>query len=228
MANLGGSDKLGSSVKADEKSESRFWSWLRRTFLTGLLVIAPVAITAWILNALLGGLDASLGRLLARAFGIQIPLLGLFSLVLLILLTGVVARNIFGRELLRLANRILARIPLVNKIYNASQQIIDVILGKQQRLFRQVVLVEYPRKGVYVMGFVTSTSRGEVQDRTGGTVVNVFVPTTPNPTSGFLLFVPEAELTPLEMSVEDGIKLVISGGAVVPAVPDAVPERIEG
>jgi uncharacterized membrane protein len=145
---------------------------------------------------------------------------GVAIFFLVILLVGVFATNVIGKRMISIGERILARIPLVNKIYAAVQQISSAFLGSKSSIFSTVVLIEYPRKGVYSLGFVTSVAKGEVQHKTAQQVVGVFVPTTPNPTSGLLVFIPEGDLIRLDMSPEDGLKLVISGGVFTPAFGD--------
>ena len=127
-----------------------------------------------------------------------------------------------GRALIRLGERLVARMPFVRGIYSASKQIIETVVGQKETSFREVVLMEFPRKGVWTIGFITGVTKGEIQRLVEDECVNVFVPTTPNPTGGYLMFVPRRELIPLEMSVEDGIKLVVSCGIVIPADPRAI------
>lgn len=198
----------------------RIGARFRRAFITGILVMTPLVGTIWILYGLFDKVDGLLGALITRFLGRPVPGLGLMLLVLLVFATGIFARNFIGRRMIRLSNRVLYRIPLFNRIYIALKQIFEVFLGERTTIFQRVVLFEYPRKGVYAIGFVTSESGGEIQQRTARTMINVFLPTTPNPTSGFLLFLAEEDLIPLDMSVEEGIKLVISGGAVT---PDTIP-----
>ena len=129
---------------------------------------------------------------------------------------GAIAAGFLGRCLIGLGERILNRMPVVRSIYGASKQILETVLSTQSDAFREVVLVEYPRKGLWVLGFVTGATKGEVKDMISEQTVNVFIPTTPNPTSGFLLFCPNKDITYLDMSVEDAVKLVVSGGIVTP------------
>ncbi len=147
--------------------------------------------------------------------------LTLVGLVALVTVVGVVAHNVFGRQIISLGERILARIPIFNKIYLAVKQISEAFIGRHRTVFKKVVMVEYPRKGLFVIGFQTAESRGEIQGKTGETMVNVFLPTSPNPTSGMLIIVPKKDIVELDMTVEDGMKMVISGGAVAP-------EEVEG
>jgi uncharacterized membrane protein len=207
----------------DSRAKTRKFSalkWIgarfRRTFLTGILVITPLAVTLWILYGVFVKADGLLGEVITQVLGRPVPGLGILLLVILVMVTGIFARNFVGRRLIRWGNLILYRIPLFNRIYIALKQIFEVFLGERKTVFQRVVLFEYPRPGIYAIGFVTSKSEGEIQLRTEQKVINVFLPTTPNPTSGFLLFIPEEDIIPLDMSVEEGIKLVISGGAVTP------------
>jgi uncharacterized membrane protein len=193
-----------------------FGKKLRQSFITGLLVITPLVISLWILYNIFEKADGLLGAIITRVIGRNVPGLGVILLVILIIAAGIFARNYVGRILINWGNLVLFRIPLFNKIYIALKQIFEVFLGERKTIFQRVVLFQYPRKGIYSVGFVTSESRGEIQTRTEQDLVNVFLPTTPNPTSGFLLFIPEEDLIELDMSVEEGIKLVISGGAVTP------------
>lgn len=197
----------------------RLVSWFKNRLLTGVVVMTPLALTVWLFYTLFIKLDGLLAVVVGRLVGKNIPGSGVVALILLTLLIGVFARNFFGGKLITLGNMILARIPLVSKIYGAIRQITEVFFGERKALFKQVVLFEYPRIGSYVLGFVTSRESGEVGSRLDEDLVNIFLPTTPNPTSGFLLFVPAKDVIFLDMSVEDGIKMIISGGAVVPQYP---------
>ncbi len=213
-------------VNSDKKTKRSIFGFfgkkLRQSFITGLLVITPLVISMWILYNIFEKADGLLGAIITRVIGRHVPGLGVILLIILIIVAGIFARNYVGRKLINWGNLVLFRIPLFNKIYIALKQIFEVFLGERKTVFQRVVLFQYPRKGIYSVGFVTSESRGEIQTRTEQDLVNVFLPTTPNPTSGFLLFIPEEDLIELEMSVEEGIKLVISGGAVTPYyVPDS-------
>jgi len=197
------------------------WKKLKKYFITGLLVLIPLVLTIFIIWKLFIAVDGLLqgfvSNLLAK---IGVPVTkygpGFVSVMLLILLTGLVARNFFGRKVIKLGEEILARIPLINRIYMAIQQISNAFLSEKREVFKKAILIEYPRKGIYSIGFFTQDTRGEVQERLDRDVVSVFLPTTPNPTSGFLLFVPKTDIIELDMSIEEALKLVISGGAIVP------------
>jgi uncharacterized membrane protein len=145
-----------------------------------------------------------------------IPGSGLIIVLAGLIIVGIAARNYLGGRLVKVWERILDRMPIVRSIYGATKQIMETIFSDKSEAFRDVVMFEFPRKGMWAIGFVTGESRGEVQEKTAQTVMNVFFPTTPNPTSGFLIFVPREDLVYLKMSVEDAIKLIVSGGIVTP------------
>jgi uncharacterized membrane protein len=206
------------------RGKRTFFQRMRGYFFTGLVALVPVALTGYIIWQLFWAIDGILRGVANKfliqnlGFGIgerQIPGVGFITLILFIILTGVLARNYFGRRLLLSGEKVLARIPFINKIYSAIQQIIQAIFSNKREVFKHAVLIEYPRRGIYSIGFYTQDTKGEVQERVSDDVVSVFLPTTPNPTSGFLLFVPKKEVIPLSMSIEDALKLVISGGAIV-------------
>ncbi len=192
------------------------FSALRRYFLTGIVAILPVGITAWVLVKFFLAVDGSVRPLLNRWVGFEIPGLGFVVTILFVLLIGVFASNLIGRQIISRLERFFAHVPLVSRIYIAVKQIGENVIGSRRNLFERVVLFEYPRRGSWAMGFVTSPHEGVLRHRTGKAFFHVFVPTTPNPTSGFLLFLPAEDLIELDISVEDGLKLVISGGAVTP------------
>lgn len=186
-------------------------------YALGLLMVIPTAVCVWVLWTVFVEVDNILGQLFRR-LEIDVPGLGFVTINLLILALGIVAGNVFGRQLIRIWEGLLKRIPLINKIYTASYQISEAFLGQQEkRIFSRVALVEFPQAGTYSVGFVTSTAVGEVQEKTRERVCSVFIPTTPNPTSGFLILKPEDSIINLEMSVEDAIKFVISAGSLTPA-----------
>jgi len=195
----------------------RLFLRLRSWFLTGLVVITPIGLTILILRWIFVRFDAILGELFQRLLGRQIPGLGLLALVLVILAAGLLARSLVGWQLIRFGQRAVARIPLVSNLYLGLQQILDVMFGGEARVFREVVLVEFPRAGLWALGFVTSEAPGELEERLGRPVVNVFVPTSPNPATGWFVCVPASDVVRLAMSVEDGVKMVISAGAYVPS-----------
>ena len=197
---------------------------LARYFVAGLLAFAPIGITIWAIMAIVARLDELLLPRLLSAFGLddapRIPLVGALFTLLVILLFGVIARHFFGWELVRLGERLLTRVPVARSIYGAVKQLLEAIfVSSSPTSFRRVVLIEYPRKGLYALAFTTGPARGIVQEATPQAMINCFVPTTPNPTSGFYLLVPEEELLEVDLSVEDAFKLVMSAGLVTPPSP---------
>ena len=198
---------------------------IRTYFITGVVVIAPVGITAWLIWLVVDLFDRTVVPLIPDAYnpsdvlGVSVPGVGVVVVLVLVTLIGALVTNFAGRFLIRFGERLLARVPVVRTVYGVLKQIFDAVLAQSANAFREVVLIEYPRRGIWVIGFVTSRTRGEVRRVTEDDMVNVFLPTTPNPTSGFLLFVPRRDCIPLDMTVEEGVKLVISGGIVSP--PDA-------
>lgn len=190
---------------------------LRRYFIAGLIVILPFAVTLNVLLWALRLLDGLLGQMFVPLVGRAVPLLGLAALVLLIITTGMLATNVLGRRLVAWFDRLMLRIPMARSIYAATKQLSDGLFQERRAAFRRAVLIEWPRRGLYTVGFVTGESRGETQAKTPERVLNVFVVSTPNPTTGFLVLVPEDQVIPLEMSVEDALKLVMSGGIVGPS-----------
>jgi len=193
----------------------------QRYLVAGLLVWVPAGITFLILKLVVDLMDQTL-LLLPEHYrpeyllGFRIPGLGIVLTVLVVFLTGMLAANLVGRRLLRVWDATVQRIPLVRSIYGGAKSFTEVILGDTGQSFKQVVLIEYPRKGLYSIGFLTATELAEVQARTSEDVVCVFVPTTPNPTSGFILLVPRQDLVYLDMDVEAAVKMVVSLGVVVP------------
>ncbi len=199
---------------------------LRAYFLAGVLITAPPAITAYLAISFLHWVDAGVGRLVPTRYNpdtylpFSVPGIGLLLVIVFLTLAGWSARNLFGRFLLRTSEALLARMPVVSGIYATLKQVFHTAMAGGSRAFREVVLLEYPRPGLWVMGFVTGSTQGEVQARLPSETVSVFVPTTPNPTSGFLLFVPRRDLVVLDMSVEEAIKLVVSAGMITPRAPE--------
>lgn len=190
---------------------------LRNYLIAGLLVILPVAVTIFVLVAIFRFLDNLLGPVFRYLLGENVPGLGLIAGIVLILMTGAMASNVLGRRVVGLFDRVMLRIPLARTIYAATKQVSDGLFQQNRAALKQAVLIEWPRQGIYSIGFVTGETRGEAQDKTRERVVNVFIISTPNPTTGFLCLVPESELIPLEMSLEDALKMVVSAGIVTPA-----------
>lgn len=203
----------------------KVFSWLksivRGYFLAGLLVIVPLGITFFVISAILKLMDRVLVMIPAKfhfhtSLPFKIPGLGLILFIILVLITGILVKNYFGRRIVDIGEYILSKIPLVRPIYVAAKQVIQAMFGDSQDAFKRVVLIEYPRKDIYGLAFVTGVARGELVKKKDQQMINVFVPTTPNPTSGFYLIVPEEDTIPLSMTVEDAFKLLISGGVVEP------------
>ena len=190
---------------------------LRRYFLVGIVVMAPVGLTAFVLAWVFQRIDAILGVPLQVAIGLRIPGLGFLLLAIFLVLVGWIVHLTAGRQLLRWWNHALARFPLTGRIYHAVSQIVQSVVAGRRRLFLRTVLVPYPIEGMWAVGFVTNENTPEVSRAVGVECANVFVPTTPNPTSGFLLVVPKSRLVEVDVSVEEAMKLVVSAGAVGPS-----------
>lgn len=188
---------------------------LRRYFFTGLIVIAPVGVTAVVLAWMFRTIDDILGQPL-QALGLNVPGLGFVLLLLAVTVVGWAVRLAAGRQLLHWWNEALARFPLTGRMYNAMSQIVQSVVGEQRRLFRRTVLIPYPTDGVWAVAFVTNEDAPVMSTVVGEPCVNVFVPTTPNPTSGFMLVVPKTRVLDTTITVEDAMKLIISAGAVSP------------
>jgi uncharacterized membrane protein len=189
----------------------------RKYFISGILILLPVMITISLILWIFEVVDnLFVTRIIYATTGIDIPGLGLVVTLLVILAVGALGTNIIGRRIIAFGENILDRIPLVNTIYKTLKQIVDSFGSRNKNAFQRPVLLEYPRKGIWAIAFVTGETEGEVQQKTSDQVINVFLPTTPNPTSGFLLMIPKQDTIPLEMSVEDAVKMIISAGVVTP------------
>jgi len=194
---------------------------LKNVFLAGLAVAIPVGLTIYIPIFLIDLMDGLLRVIPAglhpdQFLGFRIPGLGVIATLILIFIAGLIATSYAGGKFFRLAESLVDRIPLVRGIYQAIKQIVQTMVSKEGQSFKKVVLVEFPREGLFTAAFVTGTATGELREKTGGRCLNLFVPTTPNPTSGYYLIVPEESVTALEMSVEEAFKLIISGGMISP------------
>lgn len=194
---------------------------IRRYFVTGLLIWVPLAITAWVLSLIVGTLDQTLRLLPAAAhprntFGIDIPGAGVILTLLIIFVTGVLAANFIGQHLFQWWERLLARIPVVNSIYKSVKQVSDTLFSPSGNAFRKALLVQYPREGSWTIAFLTGQPGGDVVNHLKGDYVSVYVPTTPNPTSGFFLMMPKQDVVELDMSVDEALKYIISMGVVAP------------
>ena len=200
---------------------------IRRYLLAGLVVWLPILATLGILDFIIELLDKTISLLPVayrpeQLFGFYLPGFGVLLSLLLLLFTGIVATNLLGQRLMRWSESVLERIPLVRSIYNASKQVIQAIFSTNSQAFRKVLLVEYPRKGLWSIAFQTGVSNGLVTEHTGVEMVSIFIPTTPNPTSGFLMMVPKSDVVELKMSIDEALKYIISLGMMQPVVPTAI------
>ncbi len=204
-----------------------FGQRLRAYLFAGILVTAPIFITFYLAYVIVGFVDSKITPLIPAQYNPEtylpfaLPGLGLVVLILALILVGAVTASFFGRLWVRISDRLLSQMPVIRNVHSAVKQILETVLAQQSNAFREAVLIEYPRRGIWAIGFLTGKTKGEVQNLTEEDCINVFLPTTPNPTSGFLLFVPNKDIVRLDMNVEDAIKMVISGGIVTP--PDRRP-----
>lgn len=194
---------------------------LRRYLAAGLLVWVPLGITLLIIKFLVDLMDQTL-VLLPQALrpdtwlGVRIPGFGILLTAAIVLVTGIVVTNLLGRQLVRLGEAVLSRIPLVRTIYTSAKKITETIFSGTGKSFRKVVMVEYPRRGMWTLAFLTGDAPGEAETHTGEEMVNVFIPTTPNPTSGFVFIVPRKDIVELAMSTDEGLRMILSAGVVSP------------
>lgn len=214
------------------KPQSGLIAGFRNSFLTGLVVIAPVALTIWLIWSVIGWIDGFVlpfipnpyhpDNILNTFFGqdVAINIRGLGVVVFLLFTTfvGWIAKGFLGRSLIRIGENLVRRMPVVRSIYSGVKQIAETVFAQSDRSFEKACLIEYPRKGIWAVGFVSTEAKGEVKykAKSNSDLLSVFVPTTPNPTSGFMLFFPRNDVIELEMSIEDAAKLVISAGLVYP------------
>ncbi len=234
----------------------RPFAGFRNNFLAGLVVVIPIAITIWLIWTFVGWIDSWVMpfipgayhpdalisywfgnqdwfvRLFGEDFHINVRGLGVVFFLLFTSFVGWIAKGVIGRSLLAWGESVVSRMPIVRSLYNGVKQIAETIFAQQESKFDKACLVEYPRKGIWAIAFISTTAKGEIDNRieAGETIVSVFLPTTPNPTSGFLLFVPRHSVIELDMSIEDAAKLVISAGLVYPngADPTTPPETSPG
>ncbi len=194
---------------------------IKRYFITGLLIWVPLVITAWVLSVIVSTLDQSL-RLLPTSIhpqtllGFAVPGAGAVLNLVMILLTGLLAANFIGQKLVVWWEKLLARIPVVNSVYNSVKQVSDTLFSPNGNAFRKALLVQYPREGSWTVAFLTGAPGGDIVNHLHGDHVSVYVPTTPNPTSGFFLMMPASEVVELDMTVDEALKYVISMGVVAP------------
>ena len=194
---------------------------IKRYFITGLLIWVPLAITAWVLSVIAGLADQSL-RLLPKSahpqaiIGVDIPGAGIVLTLAVIFVTGLLATNFIGQRLVGWLEKLLARIPVVSSIYNSVKQVSDTLLSSSGNAFRQALLIQYPREGAWTIAFLTGKPGGDVANHLDDDYVSVYVPTTPNPTSGFFLMLPRRDVIELDMNVDEALKYIISMGVVTP------------
>ena len=211
------------------KPKRTFFGILRRWFFAGLLVTAPILLTVYITWLFVNIVDGYVASFLpsylqpSTYFNYDIPGFGILFGVFTIIIIGALTAGLLGRSLIKFGEGLVNRLPVVRSVYGATKQIMETVMASQSDAFREVVLIEYPRKGIWVIGFVTGATKGEVQNMSSENLINVFVPTTPNPTSGFLLFIPRSDAVTLDMGVEEAVKMVVSGGIVTPE--DKKPSR---
>ncbi|MGJ8605226.1 MAG: DUF502 domain-containing protein [Marivita sp.] len=211
-----------------ERRKPGMFARLRASFLTGIVVIAPVSLTIWLIWSIMGWVDGFVLPLVPSRFnpeqyiGINLRGVGVIIFLLFTIFVGWVAKGLIGRSLIRFAESLVERMPVVRSIYSGVKQIAETIFAQSERNFEKACLIQYPRKGIWAIGFISTDARGEVAHKaeTMGRLMSVFVPTTPNPTSGFLLFFPAEDVIELDMSIEDAAKLVISAGLVYPNAKD--------
>ena len=203
---------------------------VRRYLLAGLVVWLPILATLGILRFIVELLDQTISLLPVayqpqQLFGFRLPGLGVLLSLLLLLFTGIVATNLLGQKLVSWSESLLEKIPLVRSIYNASKQVIQAIFATNSQAFRKVLLVEYPRKGLWSIAFQTGMANAELNQHVGTEMLSIFIPTTPNPTSGFLMMIPKSEVLELSMTIDEALKFIISLGLMQPAAPVAVETR---
>ena len=209
---------------SSEPGKRGLFASLRNTFLAGLAVIAPGVLTIWLIWNVITWIDGLILPLIPRrlipetALGLDIPGLGLVLFVIFTLVMGYFTKGLIGRTLVSWGESIVEAMPVVRSIYNAVKQIADTIISRQAPTFDRACIVQYPRPGIWAVAFISTTTRGEIGEHLAenGDMVSIFLPTTPNPTSGFLLFVPRRDVIELDMPIEDAAKLVISAGLVYP------------
>ena len=195
---------------------------MKKYLITGLLVLVPLVITIWVLKSLIGIMDQSLLLLPEEwhphtLFGRDIPGFGVIVTFVIVITTGVIATNFFGMQLILLWEKLLNRLPVVKSIYSSVKQVSDTLFSDSGNAFRKAVLVQFPREGAWTIAFLTGTPGGDVANHLCGEYVSVFVPTTPNPTGGYFLMMPKADVVELDMSVDEALKYIISMGVVAPA-----------
>lgn len=205
--------------------------YIRRWLFAGLMVVVPVGITIFVVDVLLALLDKSL-LLIPEAWqprnllGFHVPGMGILLVLLLLLVVGFLADNFIGARVVRWAESMLGRVPMVRSVYSGSKQLADMVLGEGGTSFRKVILVEYPRKGLWTIAFITGGPLWEAREKTGRELATVFVPTTPNPTSGFIILVPREDVVQLDMTVEHAMRMIISLGVATPSAVPVSPDKL--
>ncbi|HSN42144.1 MAG TPA: DUF502 domain-containing protein [Burkholderiales bacterium] len=205
-------------------------TFVKRYLITGLLIWVPLVITVWVLNLLVSTMDQTLLLLplelrTEKWLGVHIPGLGVLLTLLIVFLTGLLAANIIGQRMVLFWESLLARIPVVNSIYNGVKQVSDTLFSPTGQAFRKALLVQYPRQGSWTIAFQTGVPGGDVANHLQGDFVSVYVPTTPNPTSGFFLMMPRSDVVELDMSIDEALKYIISMGVVAPGGGKVVAAR---
>ena len=195
---------------------SRIFRRISNNFFKGILISAPIIITLYIAWGLIKFFDKKASPLLGT-FPFEIPGFGLITVFIFFAIIGFITTGLLGRIFSSFIEKVLSKMPVLRNIYSGLKQLFEAILAKKSNSFREVVLLEYPRKGIWAMGFLTGETKGEVNRKTKNQMVNIFLPTTPNPTSGFLLFVPKKDILRLTMTVEEAIKMIISAGMLTPS-----------
>jgi uncharacterized membrane protein len=218
-------DPASSNESPDDNSKPAsisFGARLRGSFFAGILVTVPIALTIYLVWVLVHSVDDMVASVLPHQWNpntylpFDVPGLGLIIFFLAMVIIGAVTASFLGRFFHRRFERILSRLPVVRSIYSAIKQIMDTVFSQRSQAFREAVLVEYPRRDLWIIAFITGETKGEVKNLHADDIINIYVPTTPNPTSGFLLFVPKRDIIPLSMSVDEALKMVISTGIVTP------------
>jgi uncharacterized membrane protein len=201
--------------------------FLRRYFLTGLLILAPIVVTGYILWKVFSSVDHILNPIQTKYHIIDIPGLGFFVVILFIIIVGFLFGNLIGKRFISAGERLLNYIPLIPRIYNAVKELGEVFLTDRTTVFKKVVLIRYPHPGSFALAFLTKESPDYFNNLVDHELINVFVPTTPNPTSGFLLLMPRKDVFEVRVSVEEGMKMVISGGAFTPPLLNSIKDQPE-
>ncbi|MDE0764575.1 MAG: DUF502 domain-containing protein [Amylibacter sp.] len=212
-----------------ERKKFGFFSRLRGNFFTGLVIVLPVALTIWMIWSFMGFVDNRVLPLVPNNYNplsyIDFNVRGVGVVIFLLFTTvmGAITKGLFGRQLIRIGESIVDRVPVVRSIYNGVKQIVETITSSSDNNFDKVCMFEYPRKGIWALGFISTKTGGEILDKAkSGSLYSIFVPTTPNPTSGFLLFIPQKDAIVLDMDIEEAAKLIISAGIVEPPTADEI------